>query len=55
MVTVNVTTTEIVHQQSINRASAERQQSWVLHLVQSKGSAMVFTHNQRNGSCHEQK
>jgi len=55
MVSVNVTTTEIVRQQSINRASTERQQSWVWHLEQSKGSDMAFTHNQRNGSRYEQK
>jgi hypothetical protein len=34
----------------INRTSTERQQSCVLHLAQSKGSAMAFTHNQNIGS-----
>jgi len=33
MVTLHVTTPENERQQSINRASTERQQSWVLHLV----------------------
>jgi hypothetical protein len=33
MVSVNVTTPGIEHQQSINRASTEREHTWVLHLV----------------------
>jgi len=55
MVSVNVTTPENERQQSINRVSTERKQSWVLHLVKSKRCAMAFTRNQRNGSRYEQK
>jgi hypothetical protein len=55
MVRVNVTTPENERQQSINRASAEHQQSWVLHLAQSNGCATAFTQNQSYGSRYEQK
>jgi hypothetical protein len=55
MVRVNVTTPENERQQSINRVSSEHQQSWVWHLVYSKGCATACTQNQHNGSRYEEK
>jgi hypothetical protein len=50
MVNVNIATPKNERQQSINRASTERQRFWVLHLVKSTGCGVAFTRN-RSIAC----
>jgi len=47
---INTASTQRPH--SINRVSTECQRFWVLHLVQSKGCAMEFTHNRSIGHLY---